>query len=221
MRSTILWAAYLLIGLSVGYQESYTFAQERSWKGKLTIVTFNFSEATEHNNVLKTDRVLQNATMEWYGYDLYQSAQRIVREELTYISRNRSVELPMDVKILDYGRNTEVTFDKGGTQEARWRLMPPTHPTPLETRGILGQTCQGLQYEWKKDGYTLRRQLWLAKDTNFKTPLFQMRYLFKPAGTMIYMETRVVTEFEPVPDLPASLFEAPQGLKVVDMPDVD
>src|SRR5579859_1420471 len=67
------------------------------WKGKFEIFQYNFLHSTGVG-----DRSLVSREMElWkFDYDLYANEQGVAREELTHMNRNRSLEGPLDVRLL-------------------------------------------------------------------------------------------------------------------------
>ncbi len=77
-----------------------------------------------------------------------------------------------------------------------------------------------LQYQWEDTQHdvTVRDQVWLAADASFEDPLLKIRYIFGKGNVLEYMQIRLMTRLEAIPNLPAFLFEPPAGLKVIDLP---
>ncbi len=216
----VLTTAFLLPSpLWCGQEASRS--REGYWKAQLHIVSFGFGEVTERNYESNRTRVFQNVDVQQYKYNIFQNPRGIVREELSFISRNRSVEPPLENRLYDYDRGFQLAFDKGREDAVRWIHKPPMSQTPLQSRRILGHLCRGTQYEWRDRGRTFRHQRWFVEDVDFRTPLLEIRYVFDATDSLLDMEVRVVSEMEVVPHLPASMFEAPAGLKIVEIPSIE
>lgn len=215
MRSAAL--AVLLLTLSTHGTAARESLQPGFWKGQFEIFQFNFSYAVESG-----DKGLVSRTVDlWrYRYDLYQNPAGIAREELASMNRNRSVEGPLDVRLLDYPRNHGTLFDKG---RARAIAGPLTRGpgTALGMRTILGFDCRGVQYEWTTvQGGTVRLQIWSANSASLRVPLLETEYFVDHTGDLLSLTVQVISRVEPAGPLPASLFTLPRGLNVAQVPSV-
>ena len=72
-------------------------------------------------DIRNESRVSRSVWFREFDYDLYQNDAGIAREELTHMNTNRSVEGPLDVRLLDYTHRNGRVWDKGGTQVMRAR----------------------------------------------------------------------------------------------------
>lgn len=186
------------------------------WRGELEIRRFNFSYAV---GVRNGNRVVRSVGVWKRNYDLYQNPGGVVREVLTSINRNRSVEGPMDVRLFNYLDGKGLVFDKGRSQAVEGPILPPVPGRTLGKRFILGFSCEGSDYEWKTPQHaTVELQSWTANNSSFKVPLLQVEYFTDGVGALIAMTVRVVSRVEPSAELPASLFQPPAGLRVVHVP---
>jgi len=214
-RALGVGAMFLLLPLFAAAQQPL---QSGFWKGRLQIHQFNFSFGTRTQGK-KTD--VQRGVDIWkYEYELYQNANGIAREELKSLNRNRSVELPLDIRIMNYGRGTGFVFDRGG-KEAITGPFVPVAGRALGSRRILGFECEGKEYEWTTFQHAaVRLQTWTARNSSFKVPLLQVEYFNDDTGALLALTIQMVSELEAVPDLPPSLFQIPQDLHVVKVPTV-
>lgn len=218
--------AAILLALGDALAPGSTAGQPGYWKGKLEVVAFNFTEVTEMKPLpgqLTGPPIgppYFAADVTEYRYDVYQNQEGVVRHELTYTSRNRSVGWPLDIELLDYGHGYGLGYNKRGDRAERYRLRPPVSGVAIEQRRILGHQCEQLQYEWEDSLHDakIKEQVWLAADAVFEDPLLKIRHIFGKGNVLKYMEIRVMTRLEAVGNLPASLFEPPAGLKVIDQP---
>jgi hypothetical protein len=215
--------AALMVGLALALPLPAARAQYPSqsafWKGKFEIFQFNlrYGIGVENQNLVDRSMELWKSV-----YDLYQDAEGVAREELTHLNRNRSVEGPLDVRILDYSRGEGLVFDKGGPSAIRGPLRPPATGQALEAREILGFTCDGTEYRWTTfQQATVQLQRWTARDSSLKVPLLEVEYFTDNTGAMLSLTVRVVSKLEKSPQLPASLFEPPKGLKITEVPDIE
>jgi hypothetical protein len=192
------------------------------WTGKFEIFQYNFNVAATHNYRTEEDYISRAVELWTSKYDLYQNPGGTVREELTHMNRNRSVEGPLDIRLLDYDRNQAVVFDKGGDQEIKGPLAASEAAQDLGTRQILGFLCEGKGYRWKTfQGADVELQRWRARDSTLRVPLLEVEYLTDATGALLGMRVQVVSEVEPAPPLPAPLFEPPRGLKIVEVPSIE
>jgi hypothetical protein len=217
MRAALI--AGLALALSVLAGRARYPSQSASWKGKFEIVQFNFMYGTGVGNQNLVDRSVEL----WKSdYDLYQNAEGVVREELTHLNRNRSIEPPQDVRILDYARGMGLIFDKGRPQAIRGPLRPPALAQGLEARKILGFNCDGAEYRWTTfQQATVQLQRWTARNSDLKVPLLEVEYFTDNAGALLAMTVSVASKLERAAEPPPSLFEPPKGLKVTEVPFVD
>ncbi len=189
------------------------------WKGKFEIHQYNLSFGTGVENKAL---VFRSVDLWKSDYDLYQNPAGVAREELTHMNRNRSVEGPLDIRVLDYSRGDGLVFDKGGRDATKGPLIPPVPGKSLGSRRILGFKCEGKEYQWTTfQQAKVRIERWAPQDTSFKVPLLRVGYFTDDTGALLALTVEVVTQLEPVPNLPASLFEAPAGLHVVNLPSVE
>jgi len=219
-----MWKA-ILICLAALVGGAPSGAQERSgpssWKGKYVEYQFNLAGAVAVGG--DTNGSVVHSGSDWRSdYDLYQNDRGVVRLELTRMNRYRSVEGPLENKILDYSRGVGWIWDKGGTTAIEGPFGPPVAGKSLGRRQILGFTCGGEEYEWKT-GQQSRVQLqsWSPQDTSFRFPVLRVQYVTDSAGVLLALIVDVVTQVEAVPDLPSSLFNPPAGLKVHSVPSLD
>ena len=119
--------------------------QNDFWKGQYAIFQYHFMYG---NDVKNENRVTRSVWFREFDYDLYQNDSGIAREELTHMNTNRSVEGPLDVRLLDYAHGNGRVWDKGGNQVIEGPLGPLVPGKSLGTRQILGFTCEGKEYEW-------------------------------------------------------------------------
>ena len=135
------------------------------------------------------------------------------------MNTNRSVEGPLDVRILDYSRGEGLVFDKGASLAIRGPLRPPGAERALEPRQILGFTCDVAEYRWTDLQHgTVQLQRWTARDSSLRVPLLEVEYYADNSGALLALTVRVVSELETAQQLPASLFQAPPGLKITEVP---
>ena len=216
MRRTLVCLTVLL-GAAVGGAQQASHAG--FWKGKLQITQYNFSNATVHDYVRGRDYTRRGVDLWKEEYNLYQSPAGVVREELISMNRGRSVEGPMDVRLLDYPRGYSLVFDKGGGRAVKEPLDPPVPGESIGSRGILGFVCDGREYKWstfQRSKVELRS--WSTRDSDFKVPLLQLESMSESDGALLALRVRVVSTLEPASGLPASLFEPPPDLDVISFP---
>lgn len=188
------------------------------WKGKFQIYQLNFSfgTRTERNRT----EVHRGADLWKYEYELYQNADGVARQELTSMNRNRTVEGPLDVRLMDYSRGSGIVFDKGGKDALSGPLVPVPGRRSSQRR-ILGFDCEGKEYDWTTfQGAKVNLQSWSAQDSTLKVPLLEVEYFTDDKGSLLALTIQVVSEIEPVSQLPDSLFQFPRGLHVVKAPSV-
>ena len=214
--SMALALIFLTPGLLANAQQD---SRSTFWKGKLEVRQFNFSYAV---GVRNKSHVVRSVGVWKSNYDLYQNPEGVVREELTFINRNRSVEGPMDVRLFNYAGGKGLVFDKGSPQAVEGPLAPPVPGRRLGERRILGFTCEGKEYQWKTfQQATVELQSWTANDSSLKVPLLQVEYFTDNTGALLALTVRVVSHVEPASDLLPSLFRPPAGLHVVHVPIVE
>lgn len=189
------------------------------WKGKFEIYQYNFVYGTG----VRDPSLVTRETQLWkFDYDFYANDQGVVREELMQMNRNRSLEGPLDVRLLDYDRNEAVLFDKGGKQETKGPLAPSGTSQDLGARRIMGFLCGGKEYRWRTfQNADVQLQRWRAQDSTLKVPLLELEYFTDATGALLSMRVQVISKVEPTSQLPSSLFMPPSGLKVVQVPDVE
>jgi hypothetical protein len=204
MRKVFLFGLAVVLGSALSWAQEHS--QPDSWKGKYEFYQFNLGE----------DKGLAfHDAFNWKSdYDLYQNRDGVARLELTHLNRNRLLEGPLDIQLLDYRQGVGWVWDKGGALAIKGPLGPPAEGKSLGTRQILGFTCEGKEYERTtfQQG-KVQLQSWSARDTNFRFPLLRVSYHTTSTGVLSALIVQVVTQLEPVSDLPASLFEVPAGLR--------
>lgn len=215
-KAVVLSLPIVLLGSVAGAQET---PQTGFWKGKFEINQYNLSFATGVEN--KT-LVFRGVDLWKNDYDLYQNPAGVAREELTHMNRNRSVEGPLDIRLLNYNRGDGLVFDKGGSDATRGPLIPPASEKSLGSQRILGFQCEGKEYQWTTFQHArVRVERWAPRDTTFKVPLLRVDYFTDDTGALLAVTLELVTQLDAVPDLPASLFEPPAGLKVTKLPSIE
>jgi len=168
--------------------------------------------------------VVERSVEVWQSdYDLFQSPAGVVREQLTHINWHPSIEGPMGVRLLDYNRGYGLVFDKDGRGQAlRGPLLPPVVGTPLQHRQILGFNCEGKEYDWTTSQQArVELKRWSAQNSDLKVPLLELQYFTDDKGALLSLTVSVVSQLEAVSNLPASLFEPPSGLHIVDVPSIE
>jgi hypothetical protein len=215
----------LIVGLALLLNVGSGLAQQSSdsgfWKGKFEVYQFNFSYGTAHDYAQNREFIHRGVDLWKEEYDLYQNPTGIARQELTHMNRNRSVEGPLDVRLLDYSRGYGLVFDKGGGRAIEGPLEPTVAGRDLGSRRILGFACRGRQYEWTTfQQVKVQLQSWSAHGSNLRVPLLQVENITDSTGALVTLRIRVVSNLEPVPYLPASLFEQPAGLQVTKVPSI-
>jgi len=183
-----------------------------SWKGKYSTFRYNFLYGKD----TKAENVVSRNTELWRtDYELYQNDAGVARQELTHMNWKRSIEAPMDVRLLDYGHGYGRVWDRGGTQLIEGPLGPLATGKSLGTRQILGFTCEGKEYEWTTFQHAkVQLQSWSAQNSTFRVPLLRVEYFTDDTDSLLGLTVEVVTAVEPANDLPSSLFEVPLGLHV-------
>ena len=189
------------------------------WKGKYAIFQYHFMY---DKDVKDESRVSRGIWLREFDYDLYQNNAGMAREELTHMNTNRSVEGPLDVRLLDYGHGLGQVWDKGGTQLIKGPLSPLVPGKSLGTRQILGFTCEGKEYIWTTFQHAkVQLESWSAQDSTFRVPLLRVQHYTDDTGALLGVTVEVVMQLEAASDLPASLFEAPEGLQVSSVPAIE
>lgn len=189
------------------------------WDGQFEVFQFTFTDTTAHNSVLNKNFRYRGADLTTYVYKLYQNPDGIAREELTSMSRNRSVEGAIDVKILNYRTGEGIVFNKSGTQAVEGPLRPQVQGKNIGERKILGFLCIGEEFRWQtRQGGIVDLQRWSARGSDFKVPLLEVEYSADKTGALLGMWVRMVSRLEQVDELPASLFEVPLGLHISNVP---
>jgi hypothetical protein len=214
MRSpgVLVWVLVLSVVSGVGQDPS----QSSFWKGEYEIYQFNFSAQPGREGAVGGEYGARAVDLWQSDYELYQSPRGIAREELKRMNRNRSLEGPMDIRLLDYAQGYGLVWDKGGGKALRGPLAPPAASRPMGSRVILGFTCDGKEYTWTTfQRAKVQLEVWSARDGDFKVPLLQVEYLTHETGALITMVIQFVSKLERVSELPPPLFEAPAGLQVV------
>ena len=209
---------YMLLGLVLWLAPArLAAAPPECWKGKVEVVIFDFSESAS-KPVGEASHNAYRARPERRTYAIYQNSRGIVRRELTFLSRNRIIESPMDFALFNYQTGYGVFWDKNGSRAEGGYFRPRATPSTLGTRRILGHLCTGYEYNWQ-DTPTSReeRVQWIATDANLPEPLLETWYSFDEPNVLIYVEITVVTELEHVAELPDSMFEPPPGMPVVNI----
>jgi len=194
-------------------------SQTASWKGKLEVRQFNFSYAVGVRN----QRLVVRSVDVWKtNYDFYQNTSGIVREELTFINHNRSVGGPMDIRLLNYADGEGLVFDKGRPEAIEGSLKPPVPGKSLGVKHILGFSCEGSEFEWKTFQHaSVELQSWRVVNSSLRVPLLQVEYFSDDTGALIALTVRVASQVGPSPALPPSLFQPPEGLRIVHVPMVE
>lgn len=216
-RITRLWAAFSLVLMILAMP---AYAQQDSqtafWKGKLEVRQFNFSYAV---GVRNQHHVVRSVDVWKTNYDFYQNSAGIVREELTFINHNRSVGGPVDIRLLNYAEGVGLVFDKGRPEAIEGSLKPPVQGKSLGVKHVLGFSCEGLEFEWKTFQHaSVQLQSWRAVNSSLRVPLLQVEYFSDNTGALIALTVRVVSLVEASPTLPPSLFQPPEGLRIVHVP---
>ncbi len=189
------------------------------WKGQYAIFQYHFMYGKDIRN---ENRVSRSVWFREFDYDLYQNDAGIAREELTHMNTNRSVEGPLDVRLLDYTHRNGRVWDKGGTQVIEGPLSPLGPGKSLGTRQILGFACEGKEYEWTTFQHAkVQLESWSAKDSTFKVPLLRVQHYTDDAGALLSVTVEVVMKLGTATDLPASLFEPPEGMQVSKVPAIE
>ncbi|HUI42874.1 MAG TPA: hypothetical protein VL523_12990 [Terriglobia bacterium] len=184
------------------------------WQGTYSTYQFNFSFGVGHDYLAQKDFTSRSEDMWQLDYKLYLSPAGVAREELAHMNRTRSIEGPMDVRLLDYARGTAVVFDKDG-RAVSGPLGPPVQGVVIGTRVILGFTCEGKRYSWNGANTRLEMESWTPQDPGIRLPVLQVIYVSDERATLISMEVKVVSKLEPAEGLPASIFHLPGGIKPV------
>ncbi len=217
MRTAVFMALLVILGAGLGLAQQNT--QPQYWKGKFQVFQYNFLCTTATDRPEDTECVRREVELWKYDYDLYQNPQGIAREELTHMNRNRSVEGPLDFRLLDYKQGYRFAWDKSGDRVIKDTFNPPVTGRSAGSRRILGFTCDGTDYRWTTFQQSkIERQSWSARSSDFKVPLLVVEYFTRHTGEMLSLTIEVVSQIEAVPDLPASLFEPPPDLQVVEFP---
>jgi len=152
-------------------------------------------------------------------YNLYQNTEGVVREDLSYVNRNRSLGGPLDVKLFNYSKGAGLIFDKGNPQAIEGSLTPPVRGDAIGERTILGFSCAGNEYRWKtSQGATVELQSWKATDSTFLVPLLEVEYFSDDTGALLSLTVQVINHLMPAPEIPQSFFQPPAGLRVVRVP---
>jgi hypothetical protein len=187
------------------------------WTGRFEIYQFNLSHAV---GVEDKSLVSRGVDVWQDDYELYQNPAGVTREELVHTTGQRSIEAPHDVRLLDYARGFGVVFDKAGRQGIRGPFAP-VRPRPLAPRRILGFDCEGREHEWTTFQHArVELQSWRARSSSFRAPLLEVEYFTDDTGALIALTVRFVSKVGPGAQMPASLFDPPVGLHVVDVPSI-
>jgi hypothetical protein len=209
----------LILAFCTGIGVPHRSTELGFWRGKFQLFQFNFlySVGVEDRNLVRRDVEVWQT-----DYDLVQSPAGIVREELTHMNWHPSVEGPMGVRLLDYNRGVGIVFDKGRLEAYRGPLQPPATAVPLEERQILGFLCDGKEYDWTTSQRArVQLQRWSARNSDFKVPLLQVEYFTKENGDLLSLRVEEVSEIESASDIPASFFQSPPGLHLIDVPSIE
>ena len=151
-----------------------------------------------------------------YRYDVYQAPGGILRKELAWTDFPRmGITPPLDITLIDFTRGYKLVYDKGGKKAERSKLKDVGKPAQLAAMQLLGQRCEGKEYQWTdRRGELVRVKEWVTADADFKLPLLQFIYTFDQSGALTGLTTVVVTSLRTVPSFSPSLFEPPPGLEV-------
>jgi hypothetical protein len=209
---------YILLGLVLGLALAHLAATPpESWKGTVEAAIFRF-EVTDVNAAREGSQGAYRMLPERRVYTIYQNSKGMVRRELTFLSRNRWIEGPMDFALFNYKTGYAVFWDKNGSRAERGYFRPRATPSTVGSRRILGRLCTGYEYNWQ-DTPTNRQERvqWIATDANLPEPLLETWYSFDEPNVLVYVEITVVTELEQVGELPDSMFEPPPGMPVVNI----
>jgi hypothetical protein len=212
MRTTIhtLLTVVLTAGLSPAQQPSQT----GFWQGKLESYSFDFfyGVGIEDSTVISRE-----GWVERHEYDLYQSPAGVAREELTNLTRTRTMTIvgsPYNIRIFDYTRGKGVAFFKDRQEGAEGPLIPLLEVSPRQPRTILGFACEGKHYRWATfQNATVELDTWTAQGGGPRVPLLEVSYVTDPRGSLLGLTVTMVTKLEPAADLPASLFEVPERVR--------
>ncbi len=211
------------LGFAVAIFAASSRAQQpvspRFWTGTLQIRQLNFGYGRGHGGRENKEYTYRNVRTWKYNYKFFLNPDGVAREELTFINRNRSVEGPLDFKLLDFHQGIGLAFDKAERQAERGPLIPPASPKPLGTARILGFECDGKEYEWTTfQDAKVQLSSWSARNPGPRIPLLQIKYFFDKTGALLALTVEVVSELEVSPELPPSLFSPPAGMKIVQVP---
>ena len=211
----IVTSALAMIGLCLPAQGQNS-SRVAFWKGELDVRQFNFSYAV---GVHDKSHVVRSVGLWKTTYNLYQNAQGVAREDLSYVNRNRSLGGPLDVKLFNYSKGEGLIFDKDSPQAIEGSLTPPVRGNAIGQRTILGFSCAGKEYRWKtSQGATVDLQSWRATNSTFLVPLLEVEYFSDDTGALLSLTVQVVSHLMPASAIPQSLFQPPAGLRVVRVP---
>ncbi len=209
--------AFLLLGVGMaGAQEPPATGY---WRGVYEVRQFFFSKAIAHDTAHNRDYILRSTDLTKFDYSFYQNPDGVVRADLTRMNRNRSVEGPYDVAIMDFARGTRITFDKRGKQAVEAPVLPPGRGQPMGRRTIMGIECDGVSYRWEVTTDMISSEQWTPRDSTLRLPLLTVEYRTDTRqGALADLWLRIVTKIEESPQVPASLFAPPPGLELIRMP---
>ena len=208
---------YMLLGLVLGLAPARpATAPAEYWKGRVEVAIFRFTESAI--NAVGEGSPVYRALPERRTFAIYQIPKGIVRRELTFLSRNRVIEGPMDFALFNYETGYSVFWDKNATRAERGYFRLRATPSTVGTRRILGNLCTGYEYNWQDTPASREERVqWIATDANLPEPLLETWYSFDEPNVLVYVEVAVVSELEQVGELPDSMFEPPPGMPVVNI----
>src|SRR6516165_636765 len=109
---------YMLLGLVLGLAPARpATAPAEYWKGRVEVAIFRFTESAI--NAVGEGSPVYRALPERRTFAIYQIPKGIVRRELTFLSRNRVIEGPMDFALFNYETGYSVFWDKNATRAER------------------------------------------------------------------------------------------------------
>jgi len=186
------------------------------WKGALDVASYDYTVATEEAPG-KSQAKYSMVIVVRSTFNVYQNPAGTVRRELTFLSRNRIIEPPLDYALFDYGTGHVLAWDKGSDRVERSDFRMAASPSSLGTRSILGRLCTGSEYDWEESGTKVRRTQWFATGDGFHDPLLDVIHMYSGQDVLSYIEIRVMTRLDPAGPLPGTTFEPPSGLPVYDV----
>lgn len=194
--------------------------EQKYWVGHLKVAEFSFAQNTVQSPGPDAGTEYESADLTVYTFNIYQDPRGVVRHELSSMSRNRSLEPGLDVRLFNYPQNYTVSFNKGAKSALKSAMpLPGGIRRQLQGQQILGHRCKGVEMRWDDmNGYRSEIKTWTPIDCAFRDPLLKITTVWDRTGRLGKMQVEAMTDLRQEANLEDSLFRVPAGVNIEKFP---